>query len=127
MPKRVLAVDDSKTMLDMVSFTLRQAGFDVVEATDGENALRVLAGVKVDLIITDLNMPKMDGVTLIRRLREDPQYRTLPILMLTTESDADKKAEGRSAGATGWLVKPFDPGEAGRRRQSGVRLSGAGR
>jgi two-component system chemotaxis response regulator CheY len=109
MAKRVLAVDDSKTMRDMVSFTLRQAGFEVIEATDGENALSVLAGAAVDLVITDLNMPRMDGVTLIRSLRAQARYKALPILMLTTEADATKKAEGRDAGATGWLVKPFDP------------------
>jgi two-component system chemotaxis response regulator CheY len=109
MAKRVMTVDDSRTMRDMVSFTLRQAGFDVTEAEDGVKALEALGKAPVDVVITDLNMPNMDGVTLIRRLRADPKLRSLPILMLTTEGDANKKAEGKSAGATGWLVKPFDP------------------
>jgi two-component system chemotaxis response regulator CheY len=109
MAKRAMTVDDSRTMRDMVAFTLRGAGFEVSEAEDGKQALRLLAGLKVDVIITDLNMPAMDGVALIRALRADPKWRAVPILMLTTESDAAKKAEGRNAGATGWLVKPFNP------------------
>jgi two-component system chemotaxis response regulator CheY len=109
MAKRIMAVDDSKTMRDMVSFTLSTAGFDVDSAEDGQKALSALEKTQVDLVITDLNMPNMDGITLIRRLRADPKYRGVPILMLTTEADADKKAEGRAAGATGWLVKPFNP------------------
>lgn len=104
-----MTVDDSKTMRDMVSFTLRQAGFQVSEAEDGQKALVALRAGGVDLVITDLNMPNMDGIALIRNLRNDPKYRTVPILMLTTESDTAKKAEGRSAGATGWIVKPFSP------------------
>jgi len=107
--KKVLTVDDSRTMRDMVSFTLKGAGYEVVEAADGQQALNVIGGTKVDLVITDLNMPVMDGLTLIKRLRAMPTHRTLPILMLTTESDDGKKAEGRSAGATGWIVKPFNP------------------
>lgn len=109
MQKRIMAVDDSKTMRDMVVFTLSNAGFDVDSAEDGQKALSALDHHKVDLIITDLNMPNMDGLSLIRNLRADPKYRTVPILMLTTEADAEKKAEGRAAGATGWLVKPFNP------------------
>lgn len=110
MSKLVMTVDDSRTMREMVSFTLRGAGFEVVEAEDGAQALQALGqGRRVDCVITDLNMPVMDGITLIRRLRADPAYRGTPILMLTTESDDAKKAEGRSAGATGWLVKPFNP------------------
>ena len=109
MKKKVLTVDDSRTMRDMVSFTLKGAGYEVVEAADGQQALNVIGGTKVDLVITDLNMPVMDGLTLIKRLRAMPTHRTLPILMLTTESDDGKKAEGRSAGATGWIVKPFNP------------------
>lgn len=96
-------------MRDMVAFTLKQAGFDVVEAPDGQKALSVLAGQKVDCIITDLNMPVMDGIALIRAVRANGQLRATPILMLTTESDQSKKDEGRQAGATGWLVKPFNP------------------
>lgn len=109
MKKKVLTVDDSRTMRDMVSFTLKGAGYDVVEAGDGQQALTLIGANKVDLVITDLNMPVMDGLTLIRRLRAAPAHRTLPILMLTTEADETKKAEGRSAGATGWIVKPFNP------------------
>jgi len=92
-----------------VSFTLKGAGYDVVEANDGQMALTALTANKVDLVIADLNMPIMDGLTLIRKLRALPQYRTTPLLMLTTEADDKKKSEGRAAGATGWIVKPFDP------------------
>lgn len=109
MGKRILTVDDSKTIRDMVSFTLRGAGFDVVEAEDGARAIAALKSAPADLVITDLNMPNMDGLSLIRALRADPSYRALPILMLTTEGDAQKKNEGRAAGATGWMVKPFSP------------------
>ena len=109
MKKKVLTVDDSRTMRDMVSFTLKGAGYDVVEAADGQQALGVIGANKVDLVITDLNMPVMDGLTLIRRLRAPPAHRTLPILMLTTEADEKKKSEGRAVGATGWIVKPFNP------------------
>ena len=109
MVKRVLTVDDSKTMRDMVAFSLRSAGFHVSAAEDGKQALALLATITVDVIITDLNMPVMDGVTLIRALRADPKWRAVPILMLTTETDSTKKSDGRSAGATGWLVKPFNP------------------
>jgi len=109
MAKRVLTVDDSRTMREMVAFTLRKAGYEVQEAEDGQKAIAVLKNSPADVIITDLNMPVMDGVALIRTLRADPKHRSVPILMLTTESDSNKKAEGKSAGATGWLVKPFDP------------------
>ncbi|MBP2300149.1 two-component system chemotaxis response regulator CheY [Azospirillum picis] len=109
MKKKVMTVDDSRTMRDMVSFTLRGAGYEVIEAADGQQAMSAIATAKVDLVITDLNMPVMDGLTLIRKLRAIPAHRTLPILMLTTEADESKKAEGRSAGATGWIVKPFNP------------------
>ena len=109
MAKRIIAVDDSKTMRDMVSVTLRRAGFEVTVAEDGQKALTVLRGVQIDLVITDLNMPHLDGISLIRALRADPRHRVVPILMLTTEQDPGRKAEGRAAGATGWLTKPFDP------------------
>jgi two-component system chemotaxis response regulator CheY len=109
MAKRILTVDDSKTMRDMVTFTLRKAGFDVNEAEDGRKALTVLGGARFDLIITDLNMPNMDGISLIKQVRSSAQHRGVPILILTTESDAAKKADGKAAGATGWLVKPFSP------------------
>lgn len=109
MAKRILAVDDSKTMRDMVVFTLSSAGFEVSSAEDGVAALSLLKLKSVDLIITDLNMPNMDGLSFIRNLRADPRFRATPILMLTTEGDAEKKAQGKAAGATGWLVKPFNP------------------
>jgi len=92
-----------------VSYTLKNIGFEVLEAEDGQAAINVLNGQKVDVIITDLNMPVMDGLTLIRNLRMKPEYKFTPILMLTTESDATKKDEGKNAGATGWIVKPFNP------------------
>lgn len=109
MAKRVLTVDDSKTMRDMVSFTLKSAGYDVIDAEDGKHALQVLEGQSVDLVITDLNMPNMNGLELIRALRADERFKFTPILMLTTESDDTKKADGKAAGATGWIVKPFNP------------------
>jgi two-component system chemotaxis response regulator CheY len=109
MAKRILTVDDSKTMCDMVSFTLRRAGFDVNEAEDGKKALTVLGASRFDLIITDLNMPNMDGISLIKTLGSNPLHRGVPILILTTESDGGRKAAGKAAGATGWLVKPFSP------------------
>jgi len=109
MSKRIMAVDDSKTMRDMVAFALCGAGFTVSLAEDGQKALAALAATKVDLIITDINMPNMDGISLVRNLRADPKHRATPILILTTESDNAKKAEGKAAGATGWLVKPFSP------------------
>ncbi len=106
---KVLTVDDSATMRDMVCHTLRDAGYDTVEASDGAKALEVMQHQRVDLIITDLNMPNMDGFTLIEQARANPAYRFTPILMLTTESDMQKKERGRAAGATGWVVKPFNP------------------
>lgn len=109
MAKRILAVDDSRTMRDMVCFTLRGAGFEVFEAEDGTKALAALDTSKVDAIITDINMPNMDGISLIRNLRADARHKITPIIILTTESDGAKKAEGRAAGATAWLVKPFAP------------------
>ena len=109
MSKRALTVDDSKTMRDTVTFTLKGAGFEVIEAEDGKHALTVLNGSKVDVIITDLNMPNMNGIELIKALRADNNYKFTPILMLTTEADDTKKQEGKSVGATGWIVKPFNP------------------
>ncbi len=105
----VMTVDDSRTMRDMVSYTLKEAGYNVLEAEDGQHAITVLNGQKADVVITDLNMPNMDGITLIKELRAKPDYRAIPILMLTTEADDTKKAAGREAGATGWIVKPFNP------------------
>ena len=109
MAKTILAVDDSASLRQMVSFTLKNAGYDVVEAVDGQDGLDKAKGRMVDLILTDQNMPLMDGLTLIRNLRALPQYKSTPILMLTTESSDAMKQQGRTAGATGWLVKPFDP------------------
>ncbi|MCK0069690.1 MULTISPECIES: response regulator [Kordiimonas] len=109
MSKKILAVDDSKTMRDMVSFTLKGAGHDVLLADDGVNALSALTGETVDLIITDINMPNMNGIELVEKLRADPRFRATPILILTTESDDGLKQRGRAAGATGWIVKPFVP------------------
>ena len=109
MAKKILAVDDSATIRQMVSFTLRAAGFDVVLAEDGEDGLNKARGAQMDLVLTDQNMPKMDGLTLVKSLRALPAYRNAPILMLTTESSDEMKVKGREAGATGWMVKPFDP------------------
>ena len=105
----ILAVDDSASMRQMVSFTLKGAGYDVVEAADGVEALKIARTRSVNLVITDVNMPNMDGISLIRELRALPSYKFTPLLMLTTESSADKKQQGKSAGATGWIVKPFNP------------------
>lgn len=109
MAKRILTIDDSKTMRDMLMLTLSDAGYDVIQAVDGEDGVNVLKDEKVDVVITDINMPKMDGYEVIRQLRKDPANKTLPILVLTTESDTDKRKIAREAGATGWMVKPFDP------------------
>ena len=109
MAKKILTVDDSKTMREMIAFTLKNAGYEVVEAEDGSAALSMLDGAKVDAVITDLNMPNMNGFELIRALRANPSYKFTPILMLTTEGDDSKKQEGKAAGATGWIVKPFNP------------------
>lgn len=105
----ILAVDDSPSMRQMVSFTLRGAGYKVVEAVDGEDALEKARGGAFDLVLTDQNMPRLDGLGLTRKLRSDPNFRTTPILILTTEASDQMKQAGRQAGATGWLVKPFDP------------------
>jgi two-component system chemotaxis response regulator CheY len=104
-----MTVDDSKTMRDMVSFTLKNAGYNILEAEDGEKGVQVANSSNVDLVITDLNMPNMNGLDLIRSLRSNPKYGSTPILMLTTEGDSSKKMEGKNAGATGWIVKPFQP------------------
>lgn len=105
----ILAVDDSASMRQMVSFTLKNAGFKVVEAVDGQDAWEKASTRDFDLVLTDQNMPGLDGLTLTRKLREHPRFKTTPILILTTESSDQMKQAGRAAGATGWLVKPFDP------------------
>ena len=109
MAKTVLAVDDSASIRQMVSFTLKSAGYEVVEAVDGMDGLEKAKTKSINLVLTDQNMPRMDGLTLIRELRQLPAYRATPILMLTTEAGDDMKAQGRAAGASGWMVKPFDP------------------
>jgi two-component system chemotaxis response regulator CheY len=109
MTKRILTIDDSKTIRDMLMLTLSDAGFEVLQAVDGQDGLDVLGAQRVDVVITDINMPRMNGYEVIRRLRSDPAHKTTPILVLTTESDTEKVNLARDAGATGWMVKPFDP------------------
>lgn len=109
MAKTILTVDDSPSIRQMVSFTLKGAGYQVVEASDGKMGIDQAKAASPNLILTDQNMPNMDGITMIKHLRALPQYASLPILMLTTESSDAMKAQGRAAGATGWLVKPFSP------------------
>ncbi|NLY40293.1 MAG: response regulator [Desulfovibrionales bacterium] len=108
MSNTIMTVDDSASVRQMVSLTLKDAGYSVIEACDGKDALAKLSG-QIDLIITDLNMPNMDGIELIKAVRATAGYKFVPIVMLTTESQAGKKEEGKSAGATGWIVKPFKP------------------
>jgi len=105
----ILAVDDSASMRQMVSFTLKGAGYNVVEAVDGLDALNKAKAQTFDCIVTDVNMPNKDGIALIKDLRSLPNYKFTPMLMLTTESGMDKKQQGKEAGATGWIVKPFNP------------------
>jgi two-component system, chemotaxis family, chemotaxis protein CheY len=108
MARTIMSVDDSASLRQMVRLTLTAAGYEVVEAVDGEDALAKLSPA-VDLVLTDLNMPRLDGVGLIRAVRANPAYKGLPMLMLTTESQDARKQEGKAAGATGWIVKPFNP------------------
>lgn len=108
---RILAVDDSPSMRDMVRIALSHAGFQVTQAADGAEALEIARKDEFDLVLSDVNMPRMDGISLIRALRAEAAYKHTPILMLTTESSADRKREGKEAGATGWIVKPFDPAQ----------------
>ncbi len=111
MAKTVLIVDDSASMRQLVSFALKSAGYDVVAAVHGRDALDKVDGTKVEMVVTDLNMPEMDGIELIKQLRAKPTTKFTPIVMLTTESQETKKQEGKQAGASGWLVKPFKPDE----------------
>ncbi|MCF6345162.1 MAG: response regulator [Thiomicrorhabdus sp.] len=108
MPK-ILAVDDSKSMRQMVSMSLKSAGHDVTEAEDGAVALAIAQKEQFDLVVTDINMPNMNGIELVTALRAMPNYKFTPLLCLTTESSGDMKAKGKAAGATGWIVKPFSP------------------
>lgn len=109
MTKTVLTVDDSRTMRDMLMIALVDAGYRVIQAVDGVDGLETLGAQGADVVITDINMPRLDGFGFIEGLRADPNHRTTPVLVLTTESDAAKKQRAREAGATGWIVKPFDP------------------
>jgi two-component system, chemotaxis family, chemotaxis protein CheY len=108
---RILAVDDSPSMRNMVRIALTGAGFEVTQAVDAMEALDFARKSTFDVVLSDVNMPGMDGIGLIRALRAEPAYRCTPILMLTTEGSVDRKREGKEAGATGWIVKPFDPGQ----------------
>jgi two-component system, chemotaxis family, chemotaxis protein CheY len=109
MAKTIMTVDDSNSVRQMVAFTLRQQGYDVVEAVDGLDAQEKLKTTRIDLLITDLNMPNCDGLTLIQEVRQMPAYKFMPILFLTTESSDEKKLKAKSVGATGWIIKPFKP------------------
>ena len=109
MTQTILTDDDSRTMRDMLKMALAEAGFNVLQAVDGVDGLEVLQTSMPDVIVTDINMPKMDGFGLIEAVRKDNRYRKVPILVLTTESDAAKKMRAKEAGATGWIVKPFEP------------------
>lgn len=109
MSRTIMTVDDSASIRQMVNLTLANAGYDVIEAFDGRDGAAKLDGRPVDMVITDLHMPNMDGITLIKQIRSLEQYRYIPIIMLTTESQDEKKLAGRAAGATGWIVKPFLP------------------
>ena len=107
--KRIMTVDDSASLRQMVTFVLRDSGYQIVEAVDGVDALSKLKGQDVDLFLSDVNMPNMDGLELTRQLRAIAQYKFVPIILLTTESLAEKKQQGKAAGATAWIVKPFTP------------------
>jgi two-component system chemotaxis response regulator CheY len=109
MNKTILTVDDSKSIRQVVSFTLKEAGYNVIEACDGQDALNKINGSSLHMVVTDLNMPNLDGIGLIKKLRTDQNHKFIPIIMLTTESQSEKKMEGKTAGATGWIVKPFKP------------------
>jgi two-component system chemotaxis response regulator CheY len=109
MSKKILIVDDSVTMRKMVGMTLRKAGFEVIEGTNGQEGLKALEREQVVLVISDVNMPIMDGISMVRAIRQLPAYRLTPILLLTTEIEDSKKQAARTAGATGWMKKPFQP------------------
>ena len=109
MSKVILTADDSASIRQMVTFTITNAGYEVIEAVEGGGALQKVEGKSIDMVITDLNMPNLNGIELIKKLREHPQHKFVPIVLLTTESQAEKKQEGKKAGATGWIVKPFKP------------------
>ena len=109
MAKTILVVDDSASLRQVVSIALKGAGYDVIEACDGKDALTKLTGQKIHLIISDVNMPNMDGITFVKNVKQMPNYKFTPVIMLTTESQETKKMEGQAAGAKAWVVKPFQP------------------
>jgi two-component system chemotaxis response regulator CheY len=109
MGKLIMVVDDSASLRQVVGISLKGAGYDVIEACDGKDALSKLTGQKVHLIVSDVNMPNMDGITMVKEIKKLPNYKFTPIMMLTTESDMGKKMQGKEAGAKAWLVKPFQP------------------
>ncbi|VAW51219.1 Chemotaxis regulator - transmits chemoreceptor signals to flagellar motor components CheY [hydrothermal vent metagenome] len=109
MSKTIMVVDDSSSIRQVISIALKGAGYEVIEACDGKDALSKLTGQKIHLIVSDVNMPNLDGIGLVKEVKQHPQYKFTPIMMLTTESGETKKQEGKSAGAKGWLVKPFQP------------------
>lgn len=109
MSRTIMTVDDSASIRQLVSFTLKQNGYEVVEAVNGSEAIRKLNQKKIDMLITDINMPEIDGISLIKKVRDDPSYKFMPIIILTTDSQGEKKEEAKAAGATGWIVKPFRP------------------
>jgi len=109
MPKRILVVDDSASLRQIVSITLKGAGYEVLEACDGADALAKLAGQRIGLVISDVNMPNMDGFTFVGELKKNPMYKAVPVIMLTTEAADDKKRAGQALGAKAWIVKPFQP------------------
>jgi two-component system chemotaxis response regulator CheY len=111
MAKTILVVDDSSSLRQVVAIALKSAGYEVIEACDGKDALTKLNGTKVHLIISDVNMPNMDGITLVKEVKKLPDYKFTPIIMLTTESQEGKKQEGQAAGAKAWVVKPFAPAQ----------------
>lgn len=111
MSKTILIVDDSASIRQVVSMTLQGAGYEVITACDGQDALNKLNGIKVHLIISDVNMPNMDGITMVKQIKQLPAYKFTPIIMLTTEGAEDKKMQGKEAGAKAWIVKPFQPAQ----------------
>ena len=111
MSKTILIVDDSASLRQVVSIALKGAGYDVIEACDGKDALTKLDGKKIHLIISDVNMPNMDGIALVKAVKQLPAYKFTPVIMLTTEAGDGKKAEGQAAGARAWVVKPFQPAQ----------------
>lgn len=109
MTRTIMTVDDSASVRLMVNFTLRELGYEIIEAENGKEALRKMEKKQIHMLITDINMPELDGIALVKKVRSNPDYKFIPIIMLTTESQSEKKLEGKQAGATGWIVKPFKP------------------